>query len=242
MAAARIAITPSALEKKLSPLAIKQFRSFASRQCVGVWVLHLQLALNQPSQHHPFSRAFRSFYVMNPMNQRLKTTTTAAPNAAVSLALLPAIHPPSIDTCLRSIDPPLPPPFPGNQLRIDHLTMTTIMIASPTAPSPKIHRSSHLRHHHPPSYKQSQPPHNWMVPKTSATPSFVHRQPSSHLKIYRHKNCKLSRTHFAMFTESPSRETSDCRRYIMTFAFTTTQQWFSSVQQQTSDRLTWYFC
>jgi hypothetical protein len=62
MAAARIAITPSALEKKLSPFAIKQFRLFASRQCVGVWVLHLQLALNQPSQHHPFSRAFRSFY------------------------------------------------------------------------------------------------------------------------------------------------------------------------------------
>jgi hypothetical protein len=29
MAAARIAITPSALKKKLSPLAIKQFRSFA---------------------------------------------------------------------------------------------------------------------------------------------------------------------------------------------------------------------
>jgi hypothetical protein len=34
---------------------------------MGVWVLHLQLALNQPSQHHPFSRAFCSFYVMNPI-------------------------------------------------------------------------------------------------------------------------------------------------------------------------------
>jgi hypothetical protein len=67
MAAARIAITPSALEKKLSPPAIKQFRSFASRQCMGVWMLHLQLELNQPSQHHPFSRAFCSFYVMNPI-------------------------------------------------------------------------------------------------------------------------------------------------------------------------------
>jgi hypothetical protein len=29
MAAARIAITPSALGKKLSPLAIKQFKAFA---------------------------------------------------------------------------------------------------------------------------------------------------------------------------------------------------------------------
>jgi hypothetical protein len=34
---------------------------------MGVWVLHLQLALNQPSQQHPFSRAFCSFYVMNPI-------------------------------------------------------------------------------------------------------------------------------------------------------------------------------
>jgi hypothetical protein len=67
MVAARIAIIPSALEKKLSPLAIKQFRSFASRQYMGVLMLHLQLALNQPSQHHPFSRAFCSFYVMNPI-------------------------------------------------------------------------------------------------------------------------------------------------------------------------------
>jgi hypothetical protein len=30
----------------------------------------LQLALNQPSQHHPFSRAFCSFYEMNPTEQR----------------------------------------------------------------------------------------------------------------------------------------------------------------------------
>jgi hypothetical protein len=45
MAATRMAITPSALEKKLSPLATKQFMSFASRQYKGVWVLHLQLAL-----------------------------------------------------------------------------------------------------------------------------------------------------------------------------------------------------
>jgi hypothetical protein len=29
--------------------------------------LHLQLVLNQPSQHPPFSRAFCSFYVMNPI-------------------------------------------------------------------------------------------------------------------------------------------------------------------------------
>jgi hypothetical protein len=36
---------------------------------MGVWVLHLQLALNRPSQHHPFSRAFGSFYVMNPIEQ-----------------------------------------------------------------------------------------------------------------------------------------------------------------------------
>jgi hypothetical protein len=36
---------------------------------MGVWVLHLQLTLNQHSQHHPFSRAFCSFYVMNPTEQ-----------------------------------------------------------------------------------------------------------------------------------------------------------------------------
>ena len=36
---------------------------------MGVWVLDLQLALNQPSHLHPFSRAFCSFYVMNPIEQ-----------------------------------------------------------------------------------------------------------------------------------------------------------------------------
>jgi hypothetical protein len=74
-----MAITPSALEKKLSPLAIKQFRSFASRQCTGVWVLHLQLALNQRSQHHPFSRDFCSFYMMNPIEQTPQTNHDGRP-------------------------------------------------------------------------------------------------------------------------------------------------------------------
>jgi hypothetical protein len=58
MAAARIAITPSSLDKKLSPFPISQFDPKGLGQCIIVWVLHLQLALNQPSQNHPFSRAF----------------------------------------------------------------------------------------------------------------------------------------------------------------------------------------
>jgi hypothetical protein len=35
----------------------------------GVWVLHLQQALNRPSHHHSFSRAFGSFHAMNPTEQ-----------------------------------------------------------------------------------------------------------------------------------------------------------------------------
>jgi hypothetical protein len=60
---------------------------------MGVWVvLHLQMALNQPSQPHPFSHTFCSFYVMIPIEQRrLKTTMTVAPNTAVSMALPLAI-------------------------------------------------------------------------------------------------------------------------------------------------------
>jgi hypothetical protein len=69
MAAAIIAITPSALEKKFSPCSLKQFRAFALGQCIGVWVLHLQLALNRPSHNHSFSRAFGSFHAMNPTEQ-----------------------------------------------------------------------------------------------------------------------------------------------------------------------------
>jgi hypothetical protein len=69
MAAAIIAITPSALEKKLSPCSLKQFRAFALGQYIGVWVLHLQQALNRPSHHHSFSRAFGSFHAMNPTEQ-----------------------------------------------------------------------------------------------------------------------------------------------------------------------------
>jgi hypothetical protein len=55
------------------------------------------------------------------------------------MALPPAIHPPSIGTFLRSIDPPLPPPFPINQPRITHLLIVAMtMAASSTVPSPKI--------------------------------------------------------------------------------------------------------
>jgi hypothetical protein len=46
---------------------------------MGVWVLHLQLALNQPSQHHPFSRAFCSFYVMKPIEQTPQTDHDGRP-------------------------------------------------------------------------------------------------------------------------------------------------------------------
>jgi hypothetical protein len=69
------------------------------------------------------------------LSKHPKTTMTAAPNAAVSMALPPAIPPPSIGTFRRSIDPPLPPPSPINQLRIVHLIHHTKMmtIASPTS-------------------------------------------------------------------------------------------------------------
>jgi hypothetical protein len=55
---------PPALEKKLSPCSLKQFRAFAFGQCIGVWALHLQQALNRPSQHHPFSRSDRTYLDM----------------------------------------------------------------------------------------------------------------------------------------------------------------------------------
>jgi hypothetical protein len=70
MAAAIIAITPSALEKKLSPFRLKLYRAFASRQYMGVLCLPLWQALNLPSQHHPFSRAFCSFCMMDPIEPR----------------------------------------------------------------------------------------------------------------------------------------------------------------------------
>jgi hypothetical protein len=70
MAAAIIAITPSALDKKLSPSpSILQFDPLGSGQCIIVWVLRLQLVLDQPSQNHPFSRGFGSFFMMDPIEQ-----------------------------------------------------------------------------------------------------------------------------------------------------------------------------
>jgi hypothetical protein len=46
MVAAIIAITPLALDKKLSPSPISQFDPIGSGQFITVWVLHLQLALD----------------------------------------------------------------------------------------------------------------------------------------------------------------------------------------------------
>jgi hypothetical protein len=97
MAAAIIAITPSALDKKLSPspIPISQFDPLGSGQCIIVWVLHLQLVLDQPSQTTHFHVILAHFSRWIQLNKRLKTTMTATPNAAVSAAL------------------PLPPPMGG---------------------------------------------------------------------------------------------------------------------------------
>jgi hypothetical protein len=67
MTAAIIAISPSALEKKLSPFRLKLYRAFSSRQHMGVLCLPLWQALNLPSQHHPFSRGFCSFCMIDPI-------------------------------------------------------------------------------------------------------------------------------------------------------------------------------
>ena len=121
MVAARMAITPLALEKKLSPLAVKQFRSFASRQCMGVWVLDLQLALNQPSQNHPFSRAFCSFYVVNSIEPPPQNNHDGRPKRRRLADPSPG-DTPSICPYISSFNqPPLTPPDMVNWPRTVHL-------------------------------------------------------------------------------------------------------------------------
>jgi hypothetical protein len=102
MAAAIIAITPSALDKKLSPSPISQFDPLGSGQCIIVWVLHLQLALDQPPQHHPFSRAFCSFYVVNSIQPPPQNNHDGRPKRRRRLNSSSPTNTPAIDRFIPS--------------------------------------------------------------------------------------------------------------------------------------------
>jgi hypothetical protein len=124
--------------------------------------LHLQLALNRPSQHHPFSRAFCSFYVMNLIEQTPQNNHDGRPKR-------------------RRLDGPSPGDTPAINRYV--LTFNRSPVAAsivpnrsaenrPSDPSHEYDEDSFIELHRPPFHSRSIAP--------SATAAIILQRRSSH--------------------------------------------------------------
>jgi hypothetical protein len=161
----------------------------------------LQLALNQPSQHHPFSRAFCSFYVMNPIEPTPRNNHDGRPKCRRLIGPSPS-DTPAIDRYVSSFNrSPVAASIPNQPPRIVRLLTMTSFIDRPFTQDPSLVLP-------PPSPSA-------IVAAVQATTAaqldganvisnaFAHAPPTflPLKKIYLIKNCKLLlKKHFVMFT------------------------------------------